>query len=64
MDGLWVADIEIVLIHTLINMLLMYRSGAMQLSKEAFIGFTAALSEMQYVGIGFGYRDYKLVWII
>lgn len=58
MDGLWAADIEIVLIHTLINMLLMYRSGAVRLSKETFIGSTAALSAMHCAGIGFSYRAF------
>lgn len=36
MDRLWAADIEIALIHTLINMLLMYRNGAGRLTEETF----------------------------
>lgn len=52
MDGLWLADIEIVLIHILINMLLMYRSGTVWLSKEPFVGSTAFLSAMHWAGIG------------
>lgn len=61
MDGLWLADIEIALIHTLINMLLMYRSKAVQLSTETCIGSTAALSAMLCVGIGLCYKGYELV---
>lgn len=60
MDGLWAADIEIVLIHTLINMLLMHRSGAVRLSKETHR--TATLSIMH--GIGFSCRGNELVLII
>lgn len=62
MDGLWAADIEIVLIHTLINMLLMYRSGAVRLSKETHR--TATLSIMHCAGIGFSCRGNELVLII
>lgn len=58
MDGLRAADIKIVLIHTLINMLLMYRTGAVWLSEETSIGSTAALSTVHCTMIGFSYRGF------